>query len=957
MATKDPSLRMPISLKGIDRRANDFLPDGSLLELINLRYHNESLRPVPAKVRLSLPSLTWMQILYIHVISEAVSVYWGINTVEDPYEHSYLGYSVCVDGTFTYSDSTFISYSGPPVPELLFSSIGNALLLSNLLAETTLVLLYQPDTAIYKIFDPILAEMPLVEIASIVKSDDDENLITSVSGDYEEIDLAVTARAVDQIERLSKKGYLIGKYLVRCAWELFDGSIVSHNVPVEVSLSVLDAKNSTTHVHNGFVGYAIQYRLGISSADIAAIKTKYKGIINSFNFYATNNPELLRLDWSLKTVDVYYSLVIPESDYIGTTVTKIKETIFYFSLTKVPLADLLGDTWVTLTLDDVSDLSSGVVMTAGNFSHHYLFGKSLFAYNQRVFMGNIKNTLFGGFRLRGFLYPGSTNIFGELYSIGLSFDIETAGGTKRVFTGWQDIDYYKPNASPVDTCTDSNIFSSTTIGDSDRAWTPDALIGMTVTITGGTGVGQSRLITDNTSTYLTVATWTITPDGTSDFKVESPEYWQFTMRRYSYFGYPDPRAKSCTMWHKELGGTIRRLRTFDLIQVYGMGFSFAIPAVIFPVLDAGWPKVNQSLCDWIADTLTINSTYWDSDRIQATEFNNPFYFPTKNSYRVDGFVLGMAINVMALSPGQFGQFPIFAFTSQGIWVLTIGDGEILITTVKPLSGTVCISSKSILGIDGGVIFLSNEGLMILSGTKSESFSDMLIGTPDSPLEGMLDYEKIINDPNTYQPVQFMDLVSFETYMIDADIAFMIVASAQGPQKEIIVSNPAYTYSYVFNLGSKTWHKISQVWNRFIHSFPKTYGTKFVTISDNFLDDLTLEVTDVDKENPILVHLETRPLKFGEEVSFKKIIRTLLYGWIHPGNESPFTFFLFGSVDGRHWFVQQASNVLIAENRVAIGRSLFSCRNFIIVIGGNIFDDSFIQALICDIEKRYNQKLQ
>jgi hypothetical protein len=61
--------------------------------------------------------------------------------------------------------------------------------------------------------------------------------------------------------------------------------------------------------------------------------------------------------------------------------------------------------------------------------------------------------------------------------------------------------------------------SATTIAASNGAFTSSALIGYWVYIVGGTGAGQFRQITANTSTTLTVATWTTNPDTTSVFIV------------------------------------------------------------------------------------------------------------------------------------------------------------------------------------------------------------------------------------------------------------------------------------------------------------------------------------------------------------------------------------------------------------------------------------------------------
>ena len=64
--------------------------------------------------------------------------------------------------------------------------------------------------------------------------------------------------------------------------------------------------------------------------------------------------------------------------------------------------------------------------------------------------------------------------------------------------------------------------TTTTLTDTAKAWTSSLFVGRQVRITGGTGVGQSGIITANTATQLTVGVaWAVAPDATSTYVVES----------------------------------------------------------------------------------------------------------------------------------------------------------------------------------------------------------------------------------------------------------------------------------------------------------------------------------------------------------------------------------------------------------------------------------------------------
>lgn len=68
--------------------------------------------------------------------------------------------------------------------------------------------------------------------------------------------------------------------------------------------------------------------------------------------------------------------------------------------------------------------------------------------------------------------------------------------------------------------TDATEYSSSTIGYNTLNLVPNAYQGRVVEITGGTGTGQSRIITKNDNDTFTVSpNWSTTPDSTSDFEV------------------------------------------------------------------------------------------------------------------------------------------------------------------------------------------------------------------------------------------------------------------------------------------------------------------------------------------------------------------------------------------------------------------------------------------------------
>jgi hypothetical protein len=83
--------------------------------------------------------------------------------------------------------------------------------------------------------------------------------------------------------------------------------------------------------------------------------------------------------------------------------------------------------------------------------------------------------------------------------------------------------------------------TTTTLSDSTKTWIASALVNLQVKITSGTGAGQVRFITANTTNQITVSVaWTTNPDTTSTFEIVGFKTYVETLIPYSsstsYFG-------------------------------------------------------------------------------------------------------------------------------------------------------------------------------------------------------------------------------------------------------------------------------------------------------------------------------------------------------------------------------------------------------------------------------------
>ncbi|MFZ2970230.1 MAG: LamG domain-containing protein, partial [Minisyncoccia bacterium] len=68
--------------------------------------------------------------------------------------------------------------------------------------------------------------------------------------------------------------------------------------------------------------------------------------------------------------------------------------------------------------------------------------------------------------------------------------------------------------------------AANTLTDNNKSWTTNEWAGETIEITGGTGSGQTRTVSSNTATIITVSSnWTTNPDATSVYRITSKDEW------------------------------------------------------------------------------------------------------------------------------------------------------------------------------------------------------------------------------------------------------------------------------------------------------------------------------------------------------------------------------------------------------------------------------------------------
>jgi hypothetical protein len=227
------------------------------------------------------------------------------------------------------------------------------------------------------------------------------------------------------------------------------------------------------------------------------------------------------------------------------------------------------------------------------------------------------------------------------------------------------------------------------------------------------------------------------------------------------------------------------------------------------------------------------------NKIKTSNVNNPFIFSEENTSQLPvGEIFALSTAAKALSQGQFGQFPLYAFTDKGVWALEV-TGTGTYSARQPIIRDVVLNPESVTQIDDAVLFATKRGIMLLSGSQVQCISEVLDGTEFDITQLEFAYKKISEDSTA------LDTVSWDTYK--ANIQMLYDYTGQ----RIIVFNPDYDYSYVFSLDSKQWGIMESNIQSTVDYYPQAYAMT----SDGVL--VNYSATDGTEAKG---HYITRPLK-------------------------------------------------------------------------------------------------
>lgn len=314
---------------------------------------------------------------------------------------------------------------------------------------------------------------------------------------------------------------------------------------------------------------------------------------------------------------------------------------------------------------------------------------------------------------------------------------------------------------------------------------------------------------------------------------------------------------------------------------------------------------------------------------------NPFVFDVKHSYGFGGEIIDITTTYIPISSTKTDQSPLTVFTSNGIYSLGQGTGGTLYGNIEPLQPHVIVGKAT--ATPYGTFFASSRNLYMLIGRESVMVSLALDGKRETELREQKSHKALCCNQNGLL-FDFSDLLSKEDFSEFISNASMIYDQYKN---EVIISSndTAIKYSYVFNLDTKAYHKVSK-------SYLRAYnGARYVIEVDGNTKDIIDLHSEVDSnERPIL--LQSRP--FSLEMLYSHIHRLQMFVDAKLEGGQNLCLSVFGSDNLYDWkciISSQKQNTVLRQ--ITTNRAAKSYKDYVILINGTVSTDTDLSEIIAD----------
>lgn len=591
---------------------------------------------------------------------------------------------------------------------------------------------------------------------------------------------------------LQGKGYLSGYCMAIYAIELYDGNYILNSAPVLLGMAA-DKYNRYVYTHDT-LKYDYRYNKAIflpnyvSWNDGALIYLSpnldgyYMGVRNVNSIYAKNNSELSDPSYSDATFSPDVS--IWEKHVDGNVFNKYMYHVSNLNSLQFKIDNIIDEKYKSLIRSVSIFITKEIDLYSSDKA--YLTGSTLFMssgsesqyfenYNPKPKSnGDILTEL----KANQQFYKVHEITFDELQSLTPDtwIDIDLKGKLGDNLANQEEL--------PVDNYTHHSLLPNGQMVYNSKLHVFDYKQTLfkpwpTEYNTPQTGVGQFS--SDEFTMTDVWEQWIIaeikTENGIS--KVVRHQTFQATTKynsQYNFLSYPDSRARKLTIVTKipTHGGYTYNPVEFSLTASETHNFAYWISESLKPVTPGILPTLSSDL-SWASEQ---NAELIYRNALKISSVNNPFNFPSDQTHTVGtGVILNAGTNAMRMSDGQFGQYPLYVFTTEGITSLDTGttvayNRQSSASLEIPVNTMICPTPF-------GVLFIGKRGLYVINGQQVQYLSAAIE-------ENMLPNNIVTGWTNWEEWVLGLRLIAYDYQ-----------------QHEIVLAGAAY--NLIYNVDAKQWY--------------------------------------------------------------------------------------------------------------------------------------------------------
>lgn len=810
-------------------------PDGSLSLAFNCVNEDGALNPIfEPKVLMSLQQN--QSCLYVHTV-DSIRHFIILGKAQNTEEGAELYFVVEGDEGLSYFKGT------PRFKEVhSISSIGNVLTVISELG----ILYFIWDGTSYSYIGNHLPELDLgfslkyiAEVTSdVCKAEPEGGILQGDERNWESVFTAMRAAANSLIGKISDKHYFTFPFFIRYAFRLFDGSVTMHSAPILLvpSFNCISVNMGWVNSsgHNSTHPFSAEAAHVTASADSYSISCTIVGSISELK------------NWSniVSSIDFYIS---PQFfTYDSNAEIFVSDAL----VGRLPCRNIAPDIVGNSNFYLIKSISIDELFSTYGSQSSFEITPDFSVNNDNIV---VRETLPDDYNSHNSILPRLQHVYNSRLNV--------ANIKERFYHGYSPASLYSAIALTKNVEATYNVCIKSNQGE-----------------------------------------WTITAPQSQSIQVD--EYYNIL-----WFYYPNIRAKYVVFHIKECNdsGDI----VFEEYQKYYLkphtllnGSYFFLydntaesTKVLRPSLRPSPTEISRSV-DGSVSEATDEPVVSDVDylfqpnAIFTSEVNNPFAFPLLGINSIgSGEIIGITSATKALSQGQFGQFPLYAFCTDGVWALEpAADGTF--TTKQAVSRDVCTNSASITQLDSSVAFASARGIMHLQGSQCTCISDIL-GTERSFFAydlGEDSFDVLLYEARFDLTSDEINIMPFPEYAANCQMIFDYI------HQRIIIFNPSAFYCYVFSLKSNLWGMYFTggiIIKHRINSY-----TDALAMKGNDVVDFSQPKTDTQQ---ILV--VSNPINL-DSPDFLKTIRTIAQrGFFKKNNVQQI---LYGSRDLHNWHAVSSS---------------------------------------------------